>query len=164
MCSTSLSSGLLQSHVSSLSLPSVGSVSNTQVATIKYTCVFWELLWELHVLTMRWLSPRFIQVPALPTAWPPLSLLPAVSPLHRRWHRYLTKPRPHWQVREDPPIYKGNCHTQMCGRGGSSLSVPFLRARPWWLPLPVSGELTEGESFITVCLISFVTISHRCKV
>lgn len=36
MCSTSLSSGLLQSHVSSLSLPSVCSVSNTQVAVSKH--------------------------------------------------------------------------------------------------------------------------------
>lgn len=35
MCSTSLSSGLLQSHVSSLSLPSVSSVSNTQVAMME---------------------------------------------------------------------------------------------------------------------------------
>lgn len=31
MCSTPLSSGLLQSHVSSLSLPSVNAVSNSQV-------------------------------------------------------------------------------------------------------------------------------------
>ena len=33
MCSTPLSSGLLTSHVSSLSLPSVNAVSNTQVLT-----------------------------------------------------------------------------------------------------------------------------------
>lgn len=38
--------------------------------------------------------------------------------------------------------------------GSSWLFVPVLRIRPWWLSLPMSGELAERESFFTVCLIS----------
>lgn len=36
----------------------------------------------------------------------------------------------------------------------SWLFIPALRVRPRWLSLPMSGELTERESFFTVCLIS----------
>lgn len=51
MCSTPLSSGLLQSHVSSLSLPSVNAVSNTQVERSGGRGLSFCRKWTLHLVT-----------------------------------------------------------------------------------------------------------------
>lgn len=130
------------------------------------------------------LSRRSIQVPAPPTAWPPLSLSPAVSRQPRHCRHYWAKPRPHCQVRGDlfalvkklELVLDKLPHESIFWHKYSSLSqnltyiksfhivpptsksslrlfVSVLRVRPRWLSLPMSGDLTERESFFTVGLI-----------
>ncbi len=129
--------------------------------------------WSLSARCWCSVSHRSIQVPAPPIAWPPLSLLPAVSRQRRHCRHYWAKPRPHCQVRGRDTEFTDYLHLFKTEAGLirilvlrvwhtiilvvlslTRVFVSLLRAWPRWLSLPMSGELTERKSFLTVCLIS----------